>query len=169
MPTTVYLFIFIELLAVSIGDLFTKKIPNAYSILNIFLFVIFLFLFKEYYSPSLKLFLYSLIFLFVGFALFLLRIMGGGDSKYLFSLFLLIPQSMQDVTFYYLLLSTIMIGTSFLLMNIVKNFKRIKNALFTKNYLELKNCFGTKFSFAPVIFVAWGLVGWKINILKRLF
>jgi prepilin peptidase CpaA len=169
MPATIYIFIFIQLLAVSIGDIFTKKIPNAYSILNIFLFFVFLFIFRQHYTPSLQLLLYSFIFLFVGFGLFLLRIMGGGDSKYLFSLFLLIPKTVQDIAFYYLLLSTIMIGTSFLLMNVVKNFAKIKAALQARNFLELKNCFGTKFSFAPVIFVAWGLVGWKIGMFKKIF
>jgi len=169
MPATIYIFILIQLIAVSIGDVFTKKIPNAYSILNILLFFVFLFIFRQHYIPSFQLLVYSLIFLFVGFGLFLLRIMGGGDSKYLFSLFLLIRKEIQDITFYYLLLSTIMIGTSFLLMNVVKNFSKIKLALSTRNFPELKNCFGTKFSFAPVILVTWGLVGWKIGMFKKIF
>ena len=169
MPSTIYIFIFIRLLAVSIGDIFTKKIPNAYAILNICLFFVFLFIFRQHYVPSFQLVMYSLIFLFVGFGLFLLRIMGGGDTKYLFSLFLLIPRSIQDMTFYYLLLSTLMIGTSFLIMNVIKNFGKIRTALMTRNFPELKNCFGTKFSFAPVIFVAWGLVGWKIDMFKKIF
>lgn len=163
-PTTVFLFILIELIFVSVGDIRTKKIPNLWSLLNIIIFIILVFVFKDLYVVSWKTFLYPVIWIIAGFILFSLKIMGGGDSKFLSTYFLLIPLSSQDDAFYFLIISTIFIGLSVFMFNILKNWKSILDCLKTKNYKLLKQHFGTKFTFAPVIFISWVLLGWDQKI-----
>src|SRR5690554_2682257 len=162
-PLPVYLFVLIELLAVSYGDIKTKKIPNFWSILNLFVFIVLLFVAPHHYSFEWQTFIFSIAFLVVGFALFLLKIMGGGDTKFLFTFFLLLPISMQEETFYYLLLSTLIIGGVFFLYNTLKNFGVIWESFRVGNIQAVKSCYGTKFSFAPVILVAWVWVGWTLK------
>jgi prepilin peptidase CpaA len=163
MPFPIYLFILIELLFVSWGDVKTNKIPNIWSILNLVAFVILLFIVPDFYKFKLETFVFSTVFLIIGFILFLLKIMGGGDSKFLFTFFLLVPLAIQEMTFNYLLLSTVTIGTFVFITNIVKNFDKLKEYLRIKDYIGMKSCFGTKFSYAPVILIAWLLVGWNIR------
>lgn len=161
---TVFIFILIELLAVSIGDLRTKKIPNFWAILNIIIFIIFLFVLPHQYPFVFSMFLHSLAFLGVGFILFLLKIMGGGDSKYLFSFFLLVPLSLHAALLNNLLISTTIIGSAFFLRNIIKNYQGIYDNLRIGHFRALKNFFGTKFPFAPVILVSWLFTGYDLRI-----
>jgi prepilin peptidase CpaA len=100
-------------------------------------------------------------FLLVGFLLFAFNIMGGGDSKYLSSFYLLVPVSYQDSVFLYLLYTTIIIGSSLLLFNMIKNFDRIIEMVSIGNITGVKRIFGKKFTYAPVIFVAWMWFGWQ--------
>lgn len=163
-PLTVYLFILIELIFVSWGDIKTKKIPNFWSLLNILVFVALVFVFNDLYFFSWKTFLYPVIWIVAGFIFFTLNIMGGGDSKFLSTFFLLIPLKTQDDAFYYLILSTIFIGTSVFIFNIIRNWKSIMSSLKSKDYALLKKSFGTKFTFAPVIFVSWIMLGWGLKV-----
>jgi prepilin peptidase CpaA len=87
--------------------------------------------------------------------------MGGGDSKYLSSFYLLVPVSFQDSVFLYLLYTTIIIGSSLLLFNMLKNFDRIIELVSIGNISGIKKIFGKKFTYAPVIFVAWIWFGWQ--------
>lgn len=162
-PLPVYLFLLIELLAVSYGDIKTNKIPNAWAILNLALFPVLLFVAPSVYALSGEAFLFSGAFLLVGFVLFLLNIMGGGDSKFLFTFFLLLPVSVQDQAFYYLLISTVLIGGFFFIKNIFQNHDILWRAMRTSDIKAVKSCFGTKFSFAPVILVAWIWLGWELK------
>ncbi|MCO4753808.1 MAG: prepilin peptidase [Bacteriovoracaceae bacterium] len=162
-PWPIYLFILIELVAVSYGDIKTNKIPNLWSIINLGAFSVLLLAAPQYYTLAPQTFLYSVVFLFVGFVLFLLRIMGGGDSKFLFTFFLLVPVSMHERTFYHLLLSTVLIGTFLLVQNTLSNWKTLIFALRTKDIKTVKSCFGTKFSYAPVILIAWLWMGWNLK------
>jgi len=162
-PIAVYWFLVVELAAVSWGDIRTQKIPNFWSILNLACFVLFLVLWPQQYPLEWGTFLYSAVFLGVGFVLFLLRIMGGGDSKFLFSFFLLIPVMLQPRALILLLLSTILIGGFLLLTNFIRNHEKIV-AYVKSGYIQgIKECFGTKFSFAPVILLAWIWLGWEID------
>jgi prepilin peptidase CpaA len=163
-PPIVYYFMLVELLAVSWGDIKTKKIPNVYSILNLIVFAILLFMFESHYFFVWQTFIYSFIFLGVTFVFFLLGIMGGGDAKFLFTYFLIVPFGMQDEAFNFLLLSTIGVGTSFLIMNIYKSRVGIKKALNEREFEDLRKYFGTKFSFAPVILCSWIVIGWKLGL-----
>jgi prepilin peptidase CpaA len=162
-PLPIYLFILIELAFVSYGDIKTDKIPNMWSIINLIAFAVLLFVAPEFYKFTFIAFTYSLAFLAVGFVLFLLKIMGGGDTKYLFSLFLLIPISLQGKVFYFLLISTIIIGGFLLIQNTLKNFKPLWKAILDGNTQEVKSYFGTKFSYAPVILVTWLWVGFSLR------
>ena len=166
-PLPIYLFILIELIFVSYGDIKTSKIPNMWSIMNIFVYPILLFIVPSAYFFEIGTFIYSFAFLFIGFILFLLKIMGAGDVKYLFSFFLLIPKSLQSETFSALLYSTVLIGLFVFITNFIKYSETIINSLKIKDFRTVKECFGTKFSYAPVILIAWLWIGW--NLKEKLF
>tara|TARA_R110002072_G_scaffold288917_1_gene455596 strand:+ start:288035 stop:288541 length:507 start_codon:yes stop_codon:yes gene_type:complete len=155
MPIAVYLFLLIQLLVVSYVDIRKKIIANYWAIINLIFFIIALFLFRDTYVIAWKTFLYPFAFLFVGFALYALKIMGAGDSKYLFSFFFLIPNGYQEDFFVILAYSTVIVGFSLLIMNTIKNFDIIISAIRWKNLRYIKEAYGTKFSYAPVIAVAW--------------
>jgi prepilin peptidase CpaA len=163
-PSLVFYFILIELIVVSIIDIREKKIKNYWPLMNIVLFVLFLFIYPENYHFDFSTFLYPTVFLLVGFGLFLLKIMGAGDTKFLFSFFLLIPKLVQNELFVLLLYSTVLIGCFFFLTNFIKNFEKIVQTIKAREYFLLKNFFGSKFPFAPVILISWIWLGWKKNI-----
>jgi prepilin peptidase CpaA len=169
MPIPLYIFILIQLLVVSIEDIRSKKVHHVWPILNLLVYALICFIYPEYYHFVWQTFIYSTVFLIVGFGLFLLRIMGGGDSKYLFSFFILIPMSQQDSAFHYLVISTVAIGMSVFIMNLTRNFNQIKQCLEKREFENLKHYFGTKFSFAPVILVTWMLLGWDLKIIQKFF
>jgi prepilin peptidase CpaA len=163
MPLPLYLYIFIQLLIVSWGDLRDKKIFNFWTILNLITYIILLFLFPETYYFSWSTLIFSFSFLIVGFILFSFRVMGGGDSKYLFGFFFIVPPALEDQTFESILLSTILIGSFVLITNFAKNFDIIIKSLRIGDVKALRYCLGSKFSFAPVILLSWGFVGWQIK------
>jgi prepilin peptidase CpaA len=158
-----YLFILIELILVSIGDIKTRKIPNLWVILNLIISLILFVLFPQIYEFRYEAFQFPIVFIIVGFVLFRLRIMGGGDSKYLASFFLLIPYKSQDEVFLYLLISTVVIGSLFFFANLFRNIDGIIQSFKESNLYGVKKYFGTKFAFAPVILVTWILVGWELR------
>lgn len=158
MPISVFLFLFVELLAVSYIDWRYKKISNFWSILNILLYFAVLQVFPGVYVLSWQSLMVSMSFLFVGFILFRLKIMGAGDSKFLFSLYLLIPESLQEDCFLYLAYSTILIGVSLLIYNTYRNIDLLDNAVKTKNISIIKKVYGSRFSYAPVVLLSWVLL-----------
>jgi prepilin peptidase CpaA len=91
-----------------------------------------------------------------------MKIMGGGDSKFLATIFLLIPLRFQDTVFYYLLISTIIIGSISFIQNIIINWDLIANAVRSKEKGAIRKCFGRKFPYAPVVLLTWGWFGWTI-------
>lgn len=165
-PTPAYWLLVIELGLVAWGDVRTQKIPNSWSILNLAVFIAFLIIWPDYYPLRWETFVYSTVFLVVGFVLFLLRVMGGGDSKFLFSFFLLIPAALQPKALLALLVSTVLIGGFLFLTNLGKNHEKIVTYLKTGYIKGIKECFGTKFSFAPVILLAWMWLGWEIGMIS---
>jgi prepilin peptidase CpaA len=110
---------------------------------------------------KLQVLIFPLAFVFVGFALYLLNIMGGGDSKYLASLYLLVPLPFQEPVFIYLLYATVLVGSTLLLLNLLKNLDIIIIHLKMKDVAGIKRIFGKKFTYAPVIFIAWMWFGWQ--------
>lgn len=162
---TIYLFIFIQLLIVSYLDIKTKKISNLLSIINIVFFIVLAIMFSDQYPIRLNTFIYSFVFLGVGFGLFLLKIMGGGDAKYLSTIFLIIPYQQHEKTLELLLFSTIIIGSFVFIRNIIENIEDINRALKEQRLEDIKRIFGKKFAFAPVIFIAWTWLGVEIYLL----
>ena len=161
LPIVVYLFISIQLLFVAYIDFKTKKISNVWMLINFIFFIVLTFVFPQSYDWSIQVFIFPMAFLFVGFSLFMLNIMGGGDSKYLSSLYLLVPLEHQESTFVYLLYATILVGSTLLLFNILKNLDIIILHFRMRDIAGIKKIFGTKFTYAPVIFIAWMWFGWQ--------
>jgi prepilin peptidase CpaA len=156
-----YIFILLQLMAISYGDLKYKKIPNRWSLMNISIFVLGLFLFPHLYFFSWKTFVYPVAFLLVGFFLFYLKIMGGGDSKYLSSLYLIIPSSYHEMSFVYLLHSTLLIAPLIFCWMTLKKWKQFIQYFRLGLTGSFRQLYGSKFSYAPVILFSWIWMGWE--------
>lgn len=165
MKLSFYLFVFlaIELAFVSYIDIRYRKISNYWALLNFVLFISLLFVFPMFYKFNFVTFFYPTVFLGVGFFLFVLKIMGGGDSKFLFSFFLLVPEAFHEAFFMKLVYSTIAIGLYLLLYNTFKNFDKLSLSLKTMDLKGIKGVYGTKFAYAPVIAISWIAFGWEIR------
>jgi len=161
-----YCFILIQLFFVSLVDIRHRKISNQWIYLNIVLFLGFLFIFPQEYSLTTAKLLYSFAFIVVGFILFLMNLMGAGDSKYLFSIFLLIPPQWSDYVLYSLFLCTMTIGGFSLLITIVKNFEKLIIFARLGHRQGIRECLGSKFPFAPVILMSWLLFGAHLYLLR---
>jgi len=161
LPLVVYIFIAIQLLVVAYIDFKTKKISNVWVLINIIFFFVLSWLFPDIYQWSLQLLFIPVSFLVVGFVLFLMNIMGGGDSKYLSALYLLIPVNLQETTFLYLLYSTILVGSTLLLFNTLKHLDNIIVHYKMRDIAGIKRIYGQRFTYAPVVFIAWMWFGWQ--------
>lgn len=162
MSVPFYLFITIELMFVAYLDFKYKKIKNIWSLINIIVAIGLFIALPEQYPLDIKSFQYTIVFILVGFMLFMLKIMGGGDSKFLATFFLLIPLKMHDLIFYHLLIVTVIIGLGVLLKNTVSNFSQIWKSFKLRDIEGVKKCFGSKFAYAPVILFTWISIGVKI-------
>ena len=162
-PVSLFAYLLIQLSFVSYIDLKIKKIPNIWPISNIVLFFILYFLFNGLYEISLKTLFYPVIFFFVGLFFFSIKIVGAGDSKYLVSLFLLVPLQFQEVALASLVEITFIAGSVSFIFNTLKNIKKIFRAFKEKKLNLIKECYGKKFPFAPVIMGSWIIFGWKIQ------
>lgn len=161
LPAAIYFFLLIQVIIVAVIDVKTKKIWNIWTFINIIFALLSLFLFKEHYPLGWSLIQYPFFFLVIGFGLWLLKIMGAGDVKYLFSFFLMVPSALHHLTFAYLVNTTILIGLSVMLYNILKRFSFFWIAFRTRDKEMLKQVFGTKFSYAPAILLTWIWLGWE--------
>ncbi len=146
-----------ELIVVSIIDIRTKKISNLWSLFHIALFIGLQVFTRE--MPEITHFIFPLGMIVIGFILFLFHIMGAGDSKYLASIFLLIPTPLHMPYMEKLLTVTIFVGTILLTMKFVKSAAKIKAYLMTFYFKGLKAEINSRFSYAPVILVSWILFG----------
>ena len=141
----------------------TKKISNTWMIFNIILYLVFLMIFPNQYVFNFSTFVWPIGFFTAGFILFLMRVMGGGDSKYLATFYLLIPQKLHEEAFLSLAVATVLVGGSVFIKNLLNNINKIAMAWQTKNISVIRGVFGKKFAFAPVIFISWIWFGWKIR------
>ena len=151
--------IFVELLLVAWIDFKTQKISNLWPLVNIVIAIILHITLKNYYPLAWETFIFPVGFIVIGFILFLLRIMGAGDSKYLASLFLIVPAEWHFLFFEKLILTTILIGSILLLFRVSKNYAQFKAYFISRYWVGLKELIKSRFSYAPVIFVAWILLG----------
>lgn len=159
MPITLYLVLSIELLIVSYLDLRTKKISNWWSLLNIINCFYFYTFYPTTFKFSWQIFLIFAGLLGVGFILFSLRIMGGGDAKFLSTFFLQIPYHLHHLTLYYLLVSTVVAAAGLLIFKMMKQKELVYTMWKTRDISFMKSFLGTKFSYAPVILLSWVLLG----------
>jgi prepilin peptidase CpaA len=162
-PIAVYLFLVFQLFFVAYGDFKNKKISNTWPLINIVFYILTVFLFSDYYKFNLTTFVFPIAFFVVGLILFIAKIMGAGDSKYLLSFYLLIPVELHEEAFLFLAYSTVVVGLSLLFTNLFKNLDIIVVAIRTKNLTLIRNIFGKRFSYAPVILVSWLWFGWTIK------
>jgi prepilin peptidase CpaA len=100
----------------------------------------------------------------IGFLLFLLGVMGAGDSKYLASLFAIIPPDLHMEMFLQLINATVAVGFVLMSFKIARDFKKIKAYALTNYWQGIKQTIRSRFSYAPVIFLAWVLLGFKLWI-----
>jgi prepilin peptidase CpaA len=166
-PISLFFYLMVQLFVVSYTDLKIKKIPNIWPLSNLFVFFILFFLFPGLFELSWRTLFYPTVFFFVGLFFFSIKIVGAGDSKYLVSLFLLVPLNFQEVALASLVEITFITGVVSFFINTIKNFKKIFRAFKEKKINLIKECYGKKFPFAPVILGSWIIFGWKIQ--KNLF
>jgi prepilin peptidase CpaA len=160
----VFIVVMIELLFVGWIDFKTKKISNYWVILNVILSIGLYMMASDVYHLSLNILIFPLGFIVAGFILFLLNIMGAGDSKFLASLFLLTPSEYQIILFEKILLSTIVTGALLLSFSFVRNRKVLIAFMINRHWRGIRDIIKSRFSYAPVISVAWLLLGrdlWK--------
>lgn len=155
----IYYLILIELVIVSAIDIKIKKISNIWFFVNLVIHIALHFLFPTLYPWEWATLLFPLGWIVAGFGLFLLKIMGAGDSKYLASLFLLIPLHLQSQMMEKVLYSTLVVGLVMLTFKIAKDFKKIKAYAFSAYWKGFKESIRSSFSFAPVVLLAWILLG----------
>ncbi len=149
---------------VAILDIKYRKILNYWSLLNIAVAVFLFISYPESYPLTIEMFQFALVFIVVGFGLFMMKIMGGGDSKFLATFFLLIPLNLQEAVFYYLLVNTVIIGSLFFINNIIVNHEKLIESFKNRNLEGIKGCFNNKFAYAPVILLTWMWIGWILYI-----
>lgn len=162
MMAFVFALVLLELLVVAWIDFKTHKISNNWSLLNISLGVVLYFTLGSLYPFSWEVLLFPLGFILIGFILFLMNIMGAGDSKFLASLFLLIPLEYHLLFFEKLVLSTIITGAFLLTYRIIRNSGKLKAYLISHYWEGVKLTLKSRFSYAPVIFMAWLILGLDI-------
>lgn len=148
------LYISFQISVVAWFDFKTRKISNIWPLLNICLYFALPLIVPEQYSYRIETWFVPLAFVFVGFILFKLDIMGAGDSKYLFSLFLIIPQALHENLLIKLLSVTVVVGAILLTWRIISQWKKFKIIILTR-VNTLKSFLGGKFTYAPVILAAW--------------
>lgn len=156
--------VFVELLVVAWIDFKEKKISNFWILLNIGMSIGFHLFLKTDFPLSGEILLFPLGWLVIGFFLFRLKIMGAGDSKFLASLFLLVPYQYHVPFFGKLVFATILVGSFLLLMNVAKNLSKISVYAKTGYWAGIKEMIKSRFSYAPVILLAWIYLGssiWK--------
>ncbi len=161
MTTWLYLLLGLELIVISAIDLRHKKISNLWSILNVTIAIIAWF--TEHLGPwNFQVLLFPVGFIIIGFFLFNWRIMGAGDSKLLASLFLCLPLSYHLIYFEQLLYSTMAVGFILLLLRIFRSWREFRSLLMSQHWQGLLTMIKSHFSYAPVMLLAWVLMGVKI-------
>jgi len=154
--------ILIELLIVSWVDFKTKKISNYWIMSNLIFATLLFSLGSHLYQLSWNIFLFPLGFIGIGFILFLVNIMGAGDSKYLASLFVVTPFDYHFIFFEKIIISTIMVGTILLISKFFKHRREMVAFTFNRHWKGIQEIIRSRFSYAPVISVAWILLGMEI-------
>lgn len=155
----VFILLLVELVFVTQIDIRTAKIPNRWVLLNLGLAPFLYLLFPSTYQWDWMVLLFPLGFIFFGFILFLMGIMGAGDSKYLASLFLLVPHREHLPLAEMLLSVTLIVGSLLLLRTVLKKSTEVRAYLVSHHWRGLLSLIKSRFSYAPVILIAFSLTG----------
>lgn len=158
MSPWIYSLILLELAIISFIDIKTKKISNLWSIGQLVAAVLLYFSFDTY-QWSWTVLVYPLIWFVIGFGLFIIGIMGAGDSKLIASLYFLIPLSLHHVMLEKILISTIVVGFMNFSIKIIRDFRTIKAYALSAYWQGFWAKMKSSFSFAPVVMMAWILLG----------
>ena len=159
-----YLFLLLELTAVSYLDLKYNKISNYWSVINLVIFIILFFIYPDFFILQLSTFYFPVGILLAGFLLFGLNIMGAGDAKYLFTFYLLVPCVYHEALFYELVKMTVVVSLCLLVWKVLKSFSRVIMSVRSREFKPLAGIiFGKKFAYAPVLFLAWIFFGWSFR------
>ena len=162
MNITIFLLIGLELLIVSWWDLKQKRISNWWPIINMFIGVGLYLLLPLEYVFSWEIFIFPVGFILIGFVFFLLKIMGAGDSKFLASLFLLVPVEFHLMLLEKLVHATVAVGAILLIGNMLRDPAKLRAFLLSGYWQGLRNIIKSHFSYAPVIGLAWILFGARL-------
>ncbi len=142
MLISIYFFLFIELLVVSYFDLKYKIIKNEWAILNLVITLVMYIFFQDYrWMDFFENGMIPIICLFLGMIFFYVKIMGAGDSKYLFSFLFMHTKDIQSEIVFSILIAMMIIG---IIIYVLKLF-----------YFPLPN----KIPFAPIILLGWLIWG----------
>ena len=167
MPLVVFFLLLFEIMVVSIIDIFKKKISNWWVLLNLFLFVLCLLIFPKSYVFSVSLLYYPFGWIVLGFILYKLKVMGAGDSKYLFSLFFIVPASSHEEFTVIVLIVTVILAAIQLVIRFSINLGENIRQVMVGDFSFFREVRGSKFSYAPVIFLSWLYLGYaNWNLLK---
>lgn len=158
----IMILVMIQLIIVGWIDFRTKKISNYWIMFNLFLSILFYLLNDQVYDMSWSVLIFPLGFIVAGFILYLLNIMGAGDSKFLASLFLLTPTKYQIILFEKIILSTIFTGGILIIFRLYNHRKEILAFTMNHHWKGIRDIIRSRFSYAPVISVAWILLGREI-------
>jgi len=161
MPGSVYLFILLQTIIVATIDLKTRKISNSWSLFNIIFYFLGIFFLSTTYMFSWESWAFPVGIFILGFGLYYLKIMGGGDSKFMATIFVVIPPAYHEQLAMNLIMTTIVCAGAIFLFNFFRNVKKIKNAVLLNELFLLKGIWGKKFPFAPIISLSVGLLGWQ--------
>jgi prepilin peptidase CpaA len=151
----VFLFLLIQLSIVSFQDIRKRKIANYWSLINLLNIPLFFLLLPQHYSFAWEMFQFPLIFFSVSFALFAIKIIGAGDSKYITTFYLCIPAAEHTRLFLVQAELTVAIGIFLLTMNTISNFDKVKMAWKLKDFRLIRNVYGKKFPYSPVLLLSW--------------
>lgn len=156
--------ILLELMIVGWVDFRRAKISNNWILVNVVLSILSHLFLRPLYPLGLEVLIFPVGFVIFGFCLFLMGIMGAGDSKFLASLFLIVPLEYHMIFFERLVLTTIVMGLCLVVIRTIKNRTTIRAYLVSQYWSGIRSIFRSSFSYAPVIFMAWiftGLTVWK--------
>ena len=158
----VFTIVLVELLVVAWMDFKLSKISNKWILVNLVASVLFHIVAGSLYPLSWEVIIFPTGFIVVGFFLYLLNVMGAGDSKYLASLFFIVPLEFHLLFFEKLVICSIITGTLLFLYRIYSNRVKLRS-YFANSYWEgIRETIRSRFSYAPVICLAWIILGMSI-------
>jgi len=159
LPKELFIFLFLELIAVAWIDFKYRKISSIWVFLNFSIFFLIYFILGLGLTFSLTQLYYPVIFFVVGFAFYTLRIMGGGDSKFLVSMYIILPVYFHENFLMSLLYVTTFVGLTQFIYNSIVGRDLLMKFWRQKSIKHLKQCYGKKFPFAPIILLSWIIFG----------